>query len=739
VSGSSIRSGISIAVSFAIIAIAIAVAFGTLVFGHTTHHYLASGIAHFLLGGAVAVALLGIVTRLRGQFGGIQDVSAALGAAIAVSVAASLEELGETVVFSNILIALIGATLLTGLFFLVVGRFRLGNLVRFVPFPVVAGFLAATGWLILKGGIEISGDSHMLVVELGYFLDHANLDQVALALAFGALAYLVVSRFERILWVLPAIIVAGIVGFYAVTALMGTSVDYLRDHHWLIGPLPEEPLWEAVMLPDLGLIEWDVILVQGGILTVIMVSAIALMVTQSGLELAIERDMDVNDELERSGVVNVLISVLGTPASWVHIPSTATAYERKAMHWGFGAVAAGLMLLAFLAGPALIGLFPRFIAGGILVFLGIELLKEWLWDSRREMPAIDYLIVIAIVVVVEVFGFIVGFGVGVVASIIIFVVRYSSQQPVRERLDGGSVHSGRDRPIPDERLLDYHDEKTVILQLQGFIFFGTAYTLYRQVKELMEGPERRPSFLVLDMRLVQGMDSSAASTFVKTAKLFTDGDAGLVIVPGSEDVARSLERAELSTEHFEQLHLFDQFDAAIEWCEEQVLADARTQLQARGKDGADDEEFLDAVFGDMMAALDVQEEFEAVVESLGDRLTPVGSEEGAVLFEQHDENETLFFIVAGRVVVDKLDFHGDPVRLRTLGSWNIVGELGAFLGYREPFTARVERPGRILALAKVDLEALATEDPRLDRRLQALTIQLMGSKLAKTTQSVAQP
>jgi SulP family sulfate permease len=468
-----------------------------------------------------------------------------------------------------------------------------------------------------------------------------------------------------------------------------------------------------------------------------MVSAIALMVTQSGLELAIERDMDVNDELERSGVANVLISVLATPASWVHIPPTAQAYERKTMHWAFGALAGGLVLLAFIAGPGLVSLFPRIIAGGILVLLGIELLKEWLWDTRREMPAIDYVIVLAIVAVVEVFGFIVGFGVGVVASIIIFVVRYSSQQPVRERLDGGSVHSGRDRPIPDERLLDYHDEKTVILQLQGFIFFGTSYTLYRQVKELMENVERRPSFLVLDMRLVQGMDSSAASTFVKTAKLFSDGNAGLVIVPGSEATARSLEQAELSAEHFEHLRVFEQFDAAIEWCEEQVLADARKQLQARGKGGGD-QEFLDAVFGDMMAALDVQEEFEEVVGLLGERLTTVGTAAGDVLFEQHDENTRLFFIVNGRVVIEKLDFHGEHVRLRSLGSWNVVGELGAFLGYREPFRARVERPGEILALAKEHLDALATDEPELSHRLQALTIQLMGSKLAKTTQAVAQ-
>ena len=51
----------------------------------------------------------------------------------------------------------------------------------------------------------------------------------------------------------------------------------------------------------------------------------------------------------------------------------------------------------------------------------------------------------------------------------------------------------------------------------------------------------------------------------------------------------------------------------------------------------------------------------------------------------------------------------------------------------------MERPGEILALAKADLDALASDDPELSHRLQALTIQLMGSKLAKTTQAMAQP
>ena len=47
-------------------------------------------------------------------------------------------------------------TVLCGAVFFALGKFKLGNLVRFVPYPVVGGFLAGTGWLLLKGGIYVA-------------------------------------------------------------------------------------------------------------------------------------------------------------------------------------------------------------------------------------------------------------------------------------------------------------------------------------------------------------------------------------------------------------------------------------------------------------------------------------------------------------------------------------------------------------------------------------------------------
>jgi SulP family sulfate permease len=532
---------------------------------------------------------------------------------------------------------------------------------------------------------------------------------------------------------------AGIALFYVVVALIEPGLDDLRADHWLIGPLPDEPFWETLTVPASQLVEWDAILGSlGSILTYVVVAILALLVTASGLELAMERDIDVNEEMERSGLANIIAGFTGAPTSWVIPPSTALASDRDALHPLFGALHGGLLLVVFFAGPALVSLFPRFIAGGLLVFLGVELLAEWIWDTRKEMPLIDLLVVLAIVASVELVGLLPGVAVGLIASVIIFLVRYSSLKPIRETRDGRSVHSGRNRPIPDERLLGYYSDEIFIVELQGFIFFGSAYTVYTAVKELFESAEQAPSFLILDMRLVQGIDSSATSALLKTARLLREHQADLIVVPGSEAVAQSLVQAGLDPDHYEHLRIFDRFGEALEWSEDRVLEQARTQLQSRGGDQADDG-FLDAVFTDVMAALDVQEEFEDLARILTPKMEAIDAEPGTTLFEQHEENRRLFFILGGVVALEKTDFHGNASRVGTLGRWNMVGELGAFLEYREPYTARVDEPGEILALPPDALAALSAEAPELAHRLQRLAIQMIGSKLEKTSQTIAEP
>lgn len=734
----SIQLGLFIALVFGVVGVATTVSFATLVFGENTEEYLNVGIAHFLLGGAIAGIILTVASSIRGQFGGIQDVSAALAGAVATSVAASMEGSNGEAIFANVLFALIAVALVTAILFIVIGRFRLGNFVRFVPFPVMAGFLAATGWLLFKGGLEVAGGGgHLELLDLEHFLDHAHIDQTVWAILVGVALFVASRVLKGRLWVLPGMLIAAIAIFYGIVAFGSATLDELRAEHWLIGPLPSTPFWETLTIPDAELIDsgaiWSSV---GSVLTYGVVAVLALLVTESGLELEMQRDIDVNGEMRRSGLANLLAGITGSPTSWVMPPSTSLAAKRGVLHPAFGAIHGILLLAVFLAGPAFVSLFPRFVAGGLLVFLGVELLSEWFWDARKEMPIIDLAVVIGIIAAVEIGGLLVGVAVGLIASVVIFLVRYSSVRPIRDVLDGANVHSGKDRPVPDERLLSYYDRDILILSLQGFLFFGSAHTVYTSVKGFFVDPETCPKFLVLDLRLVQGIDSSATSAFVKMARLALEREAGMIVTQGSSEVAQSLLQGGLDPEHFEHVLMFDRLDDAIEVCEERILERARARLQQRGT-GSDDDSFLDAVYTDVMNALDMQEEFEDLVQILRPRMEVTEARAGDTLVQEHEENGHLYFILGGLVALERVDPHGVAARVGRLGRWNLVGELGSLLDYREPFTARIDREGEVLALPPDAIAAVLSDSPDVAHRLQRLALLTLASKLEKVSQTLA--
>ena len=123
--------------------------------------YVSRGIGLFLFGGFILSLILAILGSLPGTAIGPQDGPAALIAVAAGGIAASLiGSVDPDSVFSTVVAAIIMSSLATGLVFFLIGYFKLGNLVRYIPYPVVGGFLAGTGWLLTRGAIEVmTGES----------------------------------------------------------------------------------------------------------------------------------------------------------------------------------------------------------------------------------------------------------------------------------------------------------------------------------------------------------------------------------------------------------------------------------------------------------------------------------------------------------------------------------------------------------------------------------------------------
>ena len=191
-------------------------------------------------------------------------------------------------------------------------------------------------------------------------------------------------------------------------------------------------------------------------------------------------------------------------------------------------------------GASVIELIPRMIVGGVLVFLGLAFLVEWVWDKRKVLPAVEYGVVLVILATIIGKGFLPGVVVGLVLAVVLFAVNYGRIELVREVAFGETYHSNVDRPPAERAALRSLGDAVQILRVNGFVFFGSANGLLERIRKRVEaGPLR---FLVIDLRRVTGVDSSAVVTFLKVVHLAEASGFELVFTGVSEPVRKQLAR-----------------------------------------------------------------------------------------------------------------------------------------------------------------------------------------------------
>src|SRR5262249_20948626 len=158
---------------------------------------------------------------------------------------------------------------------------------------------------------------------------------------------------------------------------------------------------------------------------------------------------------------------------------------------------------------------PTPVLGGLLVFLGLSMLRTWLLGSYFRLPRGEYVLVLAIMLIVVVYGLVAGVGVRRVAATCRFVDHHGKTQTIRNLLSGAMVSSNRERTPAEKSVVHERGGTVRVLRLQGYIFFGTSSTIVELCRRLLE--QDRVRYLLLDFRLVQGIDVSSVAAFSKLA------------------------------------------------------------------------------------------------------------------------------------------------------------------------------------------------------------------------------
>ena len=205
------------------------------------------------------------------------------------------------------------------------------------------------------------------------------------ALLFGAVMLLAVRAIKRPL-VIPIVLGIGVVVFALGMVLTGSSLEEAREGRWLLGPFDAVRLWQPWTLRSLSGADWSTVLgAWAEILPAVLVASLAILFNISGSELVLRRDLDTNQELRDAGFVNLISGGIGGPPAY-HALSLSALADRMSVDARFAGLIAALVPLAGVVfGASVIELIPRIIVGGVLVFLGLAFLVEWVWDMRKKL------------------------------------------------------------------------------------------------------------------------------------------------------------------------------------------------------------------------------------------------------------------------------------------------------------------------------------------------------------------
>ena len=148
-------------------------------------------------------------------------------------------------------------------------------------------------------------------------------------------------------------------------------------------------------------------------------------------------------------------------------------------------------MITLIFGADVLSIFPKVILGGLLLNLGLEFMVEWLFDTWKRLHKTDYAVIVLILIVIGSVGFLEGIVLGLLMSIIIFVIKYSKVEVIKYELSGKTFSSNVERSNHLKEILQDHGDEIYILPLQGFIFFGTANRLLMQVQSRQEDQDRK--------------------------------------------------------------------------------------------------------------------------------------------------------------------------------------------------------------------------------------------------------
>jgi len=708
-----------------LVALPSAIAFGVTVYAAIGPAYAGVG----ALAGMLGTTALGLVAPALGGTNRLITAPCAPAAAVLSGFAIELVHQGAAPASVVLLLTVLG--LLTGAIQIVLATAGLGGLIKFIPYPVVSGYLSGVGLVIIGSQVPKFFGSP---AGTNWWHTLLSADQWNwYGIAVGTTTILVTLLAPKVTKLIPAAIlglVAGVLTYFSLALFDGTLLA-AEGNRLIIGPLSGETgsLVDAIVgrwleIGDLTMAQIGALF--GPAITLAVLLSIDTLKTCVVLDAMTRSRHDSDRELTAQGLGNIASACVGGMQGAGQMGATLVNLTSGAQTRWSGIFEGVFALIAFALLGSLVAWIPVASLAGILIVVGVRMIdRHSLQLLTSPWTVLDFIVILAVVGTAVSVSLIAASGVGIALAMLLFIREQLASTVIRHKSYGHQTFSKQKRSRSEMMVLEKRGQECVVLELQGSLFFGTKDQLY----SALEPELGKRKYFILNMRRVQGVDVSAAHVLSQLRDSIAEGGGFLIFtdlpqnLPNGRDIAVFFDQMEITT-FTSQVRVFADMDGALEWVEDQILGKAHPDERA--------ETLLDLHEMDIF-----KERKEETLSDLASCLEERSYKAGEYVFSQGDTGEELFLIRRGSVRI-LLPVEGAAGHhLTTFGRGDFFGGASFLGGQPRMVDAVAFRDADLFVLRREKFEQLAEAHKRLAANLLEAIAQVLAMRLRYSDMEVA--
>lgn len=714
-----------------LVALPSAIAFGVTIFAPLGGAYAAYG----ALAGLLGVTALGLVASALGGTNRLITAPCAPAAAVLSGFAVEFTRGGASP--DSILLLLTAIALLSAALQVVYGAVGLGRLIKYMPFPVVSGYMTGVGLIIIGSQVpKLLGTPGDLYLWRALLTPNAWQWQ---GIAVGLVTATVMLTAPRVITQIPAAILAlgaGVLTYFALAAA-DPALLQVAGNRLIVGPMAAgaggAAAFTSAFLERLRAISTFDHTQLGALvmpaLTLSVLLSIDTLKTCVVLDAITRSRHDSNRELIGQGLGNLSSALVGGVPGAGQMGATLVNLSSGGKTYLSGVVEGILALVTFGLFSGFITWIPISALAAILIVIGGRMIdRHALALAKSRHTALDFLVIMTVVIVALFVGLIPASGTGIALAILLFIREQLRSSILRRKTYGSESFSRRPRPQDEMEILKSAGEQTVIVELQGSLFFGTADQLYA----ILEPEVKKRKYVVLDMHRVQTIDFTVAHLLEQLRDMMAEKNGFLVYsrlpttLPSGRNLDQYIDKTGIAP-YKSAARVFDDLDQAKAWIENRTLKESIGTLKAtRAKDDLETPlqlEDLDILKGRKKETLDALDSY----------LVRASYAAGTKLFSRGDKGTELYFVRSGLVDL-LLPLEGKRSRrINTCGRGAFFGEAGFLDGKDHTTDAVAVTDVEVFILSRESLNVFAEQHKKAALNLMAGLASIVASRVRVLT------